>query len=146
MEVQIRTFQEKDAEEIAALIRKTLMKVNSKDYTGEMIKKKIDEYSSENVKSLAASKSIYVAEIANTLVGTATIDKNKISGVFVKPEYIGKGIGTMLMNALEKEAKSRGFQNVVVESSLTAHNFYKRLGYQDDIIGELGIDMHKGLR
>jgi hypothetical protein len=49
------------------------------------------------------------------------------------------------MLALENQAKLQGLGTVIVESSLTVHNFYKHLGYQEDVFGNLGVDMHKDL-
>lgn len=49
------------------------------------------------------------------------------------------------MDIVEKKAMTNGFNRVQLVSSITAHEFYMGIGYQDDVVGKLGIDMHKEL-
>ena len=145
MKPNIRRFQKKDAGEVSSLIVSTIFTVNIKDYTHGHLETIAARYTPEKLEENAMAKIVFVAESDGKIVGTATIQEDYISCVFVLPEYIGKGVGRLLMTIVEQEAIAKKFQKVRIVSSLTAHIFYKRLGYQDDIVGELGIDMHKDL-
>ena len=52
--------------------------------------------------------------------------------VFVDPDHQGRGIGRSLVQHVEMQAKGYPFHTMVVPSSLTAHGFYKNLGYADE--------------
>src|ERR1700722_9444024 len=106
MEILIREFREIDAQNVSALIVRTLQEVNSKDYTKDVIASKIQEYSPENLKQMVESKMVYVAEVTGEIVGTATLEGDKISCVFVVPPFIGKGVGIALMRIVEKDAQA----------------------------------------
>jgi GNAT superfamily N-acetyltransferase len=54
-----------------------------------------------------------------------------VHGVFVHPQHIGRGIGTLLMEHLEQTATRQGLTTLLVPASITAHEFYVKLGYQD---------------
>ena len=49
---------------------------------------------------------------------------------FVLPEYIGKGIGKKIMNALENDEYFLKSKRIEITSSITALGFYKKLGYK----------------
>jgi ribosomal protein S18 acetylase RimI-like enzyme len=56
--------------------------------------------------------------------------------LFVSEDMRGQGQGTMLMRAAEEEAKSRGCQQIVVEThDFQAPAFYQKLGFK--IVGRV---------
>ena len=54
-----------------------------------------------------------------------------IHGLYLTPEVLGKGIGGKLGRLMLETAKNAGVGRVTLESTLTAHEFYKRLGFKD---------------
>ena len=51
----------------------------------------------------------------------------------VEPEFRNQGVGTTLVNALEKSATDLSIENLYIqvrESNRAAHRFYQRLGYE----------------
>lgn len=61
----------------------------------------------------------------------------------VVPEYEGRGVGSALMDHVERWARQNGFREVVLDvfaSNVDAIEFYRRRGYQPD-----HIRMAKGL-
>jgi ribosomal protein S18 acetylase RimI-like enzyme len=54
-------------------------------------------------------------------------------GFRVRPEYRGLGVGTCMMHVVEADLIDRGFSVLnlnVGQDNISAHNFYRRLGYQ----------------
>ena len=47
----------------------------------------------------------------------------------VNPNFQAQGIGSLLMNQIEHTAREKGFAKLVVQSSITAEGFYRRLGF-----------------
>ncbi|MBX9765784.1 MAG: GNAT family N-acetyltransferase, partial [Bdellovibrionales bacterium] len=57
--------------------------------------------------------------------------KAHIFGLYLTPETLGKGLGLKLANLMLDRARTDGAEIVTLESTLTAHKFYQRLGFRD---------------
>lgn len=127
--MKIRLFQYKDADELSKLIGKTVVESNSEDYSKKAITVLVEHFSPKNLIKFSKKKDILVAIEKNKIVGTITLDSNKISAMFVLPNQQGKGVGRKLIKRLEKLAQQKGLELLRVRSSLTAFEFYKKMGY-----------------
>ena len=54
-----------------------------------------------------------------------------IHGLYLTPEILGKGMGYRLAALMLEKARASGVERITLESTLTAHDFYKRLGFKD---------------
>jgi len=66
----------------------------------------------------------------------------RVDDLFVYPEYRSKNIGRLLMNKIEDYFKSKNCDVIklnVFAPNIRAHEFYKKLNYQDRLIGMLKI-------
>ena len=93
------------------------------------------------------------AFIDGKIVGTASFCPSRwekfnscgeVVTIYLLPEYMGKGIGTMLMNACVQELQLLGFTTIilwVLEDNYSARHFYEKYGfictgdYMADVIG-----------
>ena len=137
MEFKIRRFQEKDAAEISAVIGEALRVSNAPDYPPEIIREMLELYTPENLLEQAGEEHLYVLRDGERAVGCGGIAPRMASGtesilvtVFVLPEYQGKGAGRKIMETLESDPYFLRAERVAVHSSITARDFYRRLGYQ----------------
>lgn len=73
---------------------------------------------------------IFVASEESKLLGTISLVGDRVSRMFVLPEFQGQKIGSKLIRCVEKFAKKEGKTILRVRSSLTAYGFYQKLGYQ----------------
>jgi predicted GNAT family N-acyltransferase len=53
----------------------------------------------------------------------------KVERVAVLGEHRGGGVGRAVMEALEEDARSRGFSRAVLHAQVAVAEFYERLGY-----------------
>ncbi len=106
------------------------MEVNSKDYPEIVIQNLCKEFSPKGLNKLAQKRDMYVATEGDTILGTASLENNTIFTVFVHPKYHGQGIGTKLMDHVEWVARKRGYPCVTLFASITALQFYEKLGYK----------------
>lgn len=136
--LKIVEYSEKYLEQISNIIIQNLLTVNSKDYGIERVKKMSEDFTVEKLQnSLSKRKKVFVALIDNNVVGTAGIDKSWYSDdeywiltVFVKPENHGQGIGKKLIRKIEEYATTLPIKKLVIPASITAHEFYYKLGYR----------------
>src|ERR1700760_4884596 len=74
----------------------------------------------------------WIAEENSTLVGTIGLEPFGAAGLLrslaIAPAYRGRGIGVALVHQLEREARARGVQFLVLLTE-TARPFFSRLGY-----------------
>lgn len=78
------------------------------------------------------------------LLGLVPSIRGRITELFIRQSYRGQGIGTRLMQDVEKYLLQRGCNVIRVEvfvPNQDAHQFYKNLGYQD-----MDIDLIKQVR
>jgi GNAT superfamily N-acetyltransferase len=57
-------------------------------------------------------------------------DAAKIRAFFVRPDWARRGIGTMILEACEKAAKTAGFKRLEMGATISGVEFYKARGYQ----------------
>jgi GNAT superfamily N-acetyltransferase len=70
--------------------------------------------------------------IVGGLVGETYLGWMFISLLWVADEFRGKGFGSKIMRAAEKEARKRGVRNVYVDSfSFQAPAFYEKQGFRE---------------
>jgi len=133
---KIRRFQHSDASIVSALIIKTLRTSNSRDYSAEYIENDVKAFSPEGVIARAGWTHFYVACDGDTIIGCGAIgpywdkqDESSLFNIFVLPEYQGKGVGRMIIEALERDEYFLRAKRIEVPASITACPFYKKMGY-----------------
>ena len=132
----VRRFQKEDAEEVAALIRKTLQISNTKDYSSESIDVLVKQHTSEHVIERAGWTHFYVVCDGNIIIGCGAIgsywgkeDESSLFTIFVLPEYQGKGVGRKIIETLEQDEFFLRAKRVEIPASITACEFYRKMGY-----------------
>ena len=64
--------------------------------------------------------------------GALSASKEEITNVFVHPRHHRSGIGTAIIRALEDAARAAGLENVQLQATGTAIDFYLATGYASD--------------
>ncbi len=85
-------------------------------------------------KSYIESNIVYKLLIDNTIVGYYSYinledDVIKLDNLFVLPEYIGSGLGKLLMNDFMDRLKMTKTKKVVLDSEPNAEQFYEKFGF-----------------
>jgi len=88
------------------------------------------------------SRHFIVALVDDKVVGTGSLDGDEIKAVFVDPDHQRRGIGRAIMEELERYGKSKGLQEVRLNATITAFEFYKQLHYSlvEELVGEFKGD------
>ncbi len=132
----VRRFQDADADEVSALIIRTLRETNSKDYSEEYIENDVRLFSPEGVMKRARWTHFYVVCDGTVIVGCGAIgpywdkeDESSLFNIFVLPEYQGKGVGSKIIETLEQDEFFLRAKRIEIPASITACEFYKKMGY-----------------
>ncbi|MDP2642941.1 MAG: GNAT family N-acetyltransferase [Candidatus Peregrinibacteria bacterium] len=54
----------------------------------------------------------------------------ELSGLYVHKDYVGKGIGKHLLKLAENSIEKLGCKQIILQSTVTAKDFYKKHGYR----------------
>lgn len=54
----------------------------------------------------------------------------KLEHLFILPEFIGKGIGKILMEDFFEKTRNFDFENIILEADPNAESFYKKFGFE----------------
>lgn len=129
MTCDIRPAQAGDAAGISRVIIRALRETNAKDYTPDIIARVELSFSPAAVERLIDQREVFVAEMDNRVVGTASLDGQALRTMFVLPDVQGRGIGRLLVQRIERVARERQLGILTVPATVTAEAFYARLGF-----------------
>ena len=134
--MKIRRLQEKDAEEVSALIATTLRTTNIKDYSAEYIENDVKALQPQAILERASWMHFYVFCEDEKIVGCGAIgpfwgktDESSLFTIFVLPEYQGQGIGRKIIQTLEADEYFFRAKRIENPASITATPFYRKMGY-----------------
>ena len=133
----IRRFQNGDEAEVSDVICTTLSISNRNDYPPEFIQENIESHSPEVIKERAEESHFYVVTADDKIIGCGGITgywgsttESYLTSIFVLPQYQHCGIGKRIMETLEADEYFKRAWRTEIGSSLTAVEFYRKLGYQ----------------
>lgn len=134
--MEIRLVREHDLKELSKMIQETC-KTSFKDYyPDKWIEYTVSRQTVERLRDKASKISFYVVKDNNQIVGCGAIgdyygkqDESCIFSFFVKADKQGKGIGKVIMKAIENDKYFTRAKVVYVASSIPALPFYKKMGY-----------------
>ena len=127
----LRPFLPADTPLLAEIFRASVEELTGDDYS---------EAQQEAWASVADDEAEFGQRLADRLTLLATMDsspvgfaalegKDHIDLVYVHPAAAGLGVGSMLIDALEKLAAARGAATLTADVSDNAQEFFKRRGY-----------------
>lgn len=129
LDITIRRFEDDDARAVSRLIIDNLMQVNIRHYGRAAVRELANSYSPALLKQCASSGQVYVALEHSDLVGTMTLQQDRVRMVFVRVDRHWHGIGTAMMQYLEETARQQGQARLSLLADISAASFYQKLGY-----------------
>jgi putative acetyltransferase len=132
----IRPLAPDDAEAVLGVHYAAVQETAAADYSPEirhdwsppLTAERIDSYLRSEAR---AEETTLVAVVDARIVGFASIvaTLGELRAVYVRPDVGRRGVGGMLLNAVEQLARDRGVEELHLDSSLTAVRFYEKHGY-----------------
>ena len=135
-EVIVKPYREEDAEEIVGLIIRNFREVNIRDYGEQAIEELVKTHDTAWFKGVAGYAHVYVFWNEGSIVGVGSISsfwgsptESILLTIFVLPELHGQGIGSYIIDTLEKDELFLRADRIEIPASITAVEFYRKKGY-----------------
>ena len=124
--IAIRRAADADRLAIATLHEASIRQLTTAHYTPEQIESWVGVLRPERYP---LDTSFFVVAVDDeSVVGFGEYHDAEIAAVYIHPSHVGRGIGRMIFDALENEARGSGATSLHVTSSLNAVAFYE--GFQ----------------
>lgn len=127
----LRPFLPADTPVLAAIFASSIEELAGDDYSEAQQEAWMAAADDEDAfgRRLAGELTL-IATVQDSPVGFASLRGNDhIDMLYVHPSVAGQGVATMLVDALEKLAGSRGAKTLTVDASDNAHRFFLRRGF-----------------
>ena len=128
----IRYYEAGDAFQIARLFYETVRSVNRADYSQEQVQAWAPEVPDpEAWHARMADRRTLVAEGGGEVIGFAELEEDgHLDMFYVRKDAVGRGVGSILYRAIEREAREQGIGLIFTEASVTARPFFERWGFR----------------
>lgn len=129
-DIAMRKFRTEDANAVARIMKGNMSETGNADFI-----------TPKYVLALSNKRKMYVALDDGKVVGTASIDFDTISDVFIDLEYQNKRIDKALISQLEEISANNGFMLVRLYVQADKQSNYEKLGYikiEEQISEEFG--------
>lgn len=129
---------------IYELVQRTIKETYTRYYSEEAVDFFLALHNEESILKDISEGKVYAAVLGDDVIGTGTIDGDRVKRVFVLPEFQGRGMGSLIMDFLEGEIiKDHGA--VWLDSSLPAGKFWNGRGYIVKKYAECELENNKVL-
>jgi putative acetyltransferase len=130
--ITIRKARQQDKKFIWTIHGRAIREIAGRYYTPKQIRQWLSSLKPEFYESIIENHECIVAEYKGAIIGFGHMDSasSLIAGIYVSPDYLRRGIGTMLLQALETKAGTLGLMALQLCSSLNALPFYESAGYK----------------
>jgi putative acetyltransferase len=127
----LRPFLPADAPLLAEIFRASIAELTGDDYNAAQ---------QEAWAASADDEAAFAARLADAVTLLGTIDgspvgfaslagADRLDMLYVHPAAAGEGVGSMLIDALERLARSRGAARLTADVSDSAQDFFRRRGF-----------------
>ena len=128
----LRPYLAEDATVLADIFRASIEGLAAEDYS----ETQVDAWAAaaddeEGFAARLGAGLALVATMEGSPVGFAVLDgPTHIDLLYVHPAVAGKGVGSMLIDALERLAAARGTKKLTVEASDNSTDFFRKRGFK----------------
>jgi GNAT superfamily N-acetyltransferase len=129
VESKLRAFEPSDLEAVRQLIHAAIDASYTDVYPPRAVQFFKDYHTADRILERHAKGDVVLVEREAELLGTGAIVGDHIVAVFVHPEHQRHGIGTSVMEDLERAARAAGHHSVHLDVSLPSRPFYESRGY-----------------
>ena len=129
--MRIRKIRSEDYAEVARLRRLTIQHVNAKYYSEESIHNWSTRVRAQDLKKSSNTYKRWIALEKEKIIGFCEHNLDcEISRLYTHKDFLGKGVGSLLLEAAEASLEMQGCKEIRLGSTITAKGFYRKKGYK----------------
>lgn len=128
--MKLRKFKKEDTKKVCYLIRRNMKEILPNFYPKDVVDFLYNHETPKKFLKRGKNRIYIVAVKGKRIIGIAGLEENDVKSFFVNPSFHKKGIGKLLINEIEKIAKSRNLKKLIVNSSFNAQGFYEKCGFK----------------
>jgi putative acetyltransferase len=127
----VRPFLPIDAAMVAEIFRASVEELTAEDYSdGQRTAWASAADDEHEFASQLGLQLTLLATVDGSPVGFASLKgSDQLDMLYVHPAVVGQGVGTMLVDALERLAAARGATKLVADVSDSAQDFFRKRGF-----------------
>ncbi len=131
-DLKIKKAMSQDIPVIVRIHRACVKVINAKYYPKSVILAWLKQVSANNVKSQLRNSKWIVLRLNDKIVGFAqySIEDKTLYQINILPKYSGKGFGKIVYAYIENEFLKNKIKTVVLNATLNAVPFYKKLRFK----------------
>ena len=114
-----------DCQEVCLFRENSIRGLVSSEYSDALL----ESNSYEGVLDELEKEKVFLIFEDKIIVGSVSVSKNQISGLYVHPNYSNKGIGGYLLKYAEKYLRKKNYKRVYLYSTKDNYGFYALNGY-----------------
>lgn len=128
----IRSYKNTDFPQIRELFYTTVHTICSNYYSSEILNTWAPPgHTQDHIRLTLENSHAYVVEINSIIVGFGNIDlMGSLDYLFVHAHYQSQGVGSLLLNCLEKKARALGLKVIVTQASLSSQFFFEKQSFE----------------
>lgn len=127
--INIRKATEKDCSAISKLIQENIA-CNPNKYSEDQKQAWKKYNTAKRISQQLKEKKIYCTFLNGDLVGTIAIKENELSGFYTNFKIRNKGIGSELLQFIEKIARQNHIRKLYLVATPSAVLFYQKRGFK----------------
>jgi putative acetyltransferase len=133
VEVTIRSYERRDAADVADVFYRSVREVALSDYTAEQVKAWVPgrwDAEKEHQRSGDGRLVLVAAGESGHVIAFIDLEQDgHIDRLYCAPEAAGRGVASRLYDAIEAAACDQGIERLFTEASELARRFFERKGF-----------------
>jgi GNAT superfamily N-acetyltransferase len=136
--MNIRKFKASDAEKCSEVILKSMNGIKDLE---DVERKYVSEHATpQYLLGEIKKRKYFVCEDNVEIVGIGCLDKDIIRTMYLLPAFQNKGVGSLIIERIEKEAKKDKIAKLSLFARPRVFNFYKKHGFK--IIKQMPLGLY----
>jgi|DewCreStandDraft_4_1066084.scaffolds.fasta_scaffold12256_3 GNAT superfamily N-acetyltransferase len=126
----LHTATEKNLDDIRCLIHHTIIRCYPKVYPQGVVDYFLTYHNDSFILKNLSEGITLLLFAEDQPVATGYLHKNTVGGMYVHPDFQGRGYGKTVLQALLALARKKKIKKVVLDATLLAEKFYRKAGFK----------------